>query len=141
MNIFRSVAVTAGLLVGAVQCSPATVAPPDATTPPAVAPVDGRCTQYEALLDQYAPPSGWDTLWMSAFMWRESRCNPALRSRTSDTGLLQINDVNLPYLRTALGEQVDRWTLVDPIQNVRAAAALCEFWVSAGRSCYRAWRT
>ena len=140
MNIFRSVAVTAGLLAGAVQCGPATLDTP-VPAPPAVAPVEGRCTQYEALIDQYAPAGGWDTLWMSAFMWRESRCNPAMRSRTSDTGLLQINDINLPYLRNALGEQVDRWTLTDPTQNVRAAAALCEFWVSAGRSCYRAWRT
>jgi soluble lytic murein transglycosylase-like protein len=77
---------------------------------------------------------------MSQIMWRESRCEPAVRSRTSDTGLLQINDINHPYLRRALGEWVDRWTLTDPAQNVRAAAALCTYWQQAGAGCLQPWK-
>ena len=142
MKLFRSLALTAGMLVVPSQCGPATVTPPDPPAQgavPAVAPVDGQCTEYEALLNQYTPVSGWDVLRMSQYMWRESRCNPAMRSHTSDTGLMQINDINLPFLRSALGEPVDRWTLTDPTQNVRAAAALCDCWVAARRSCYIAW--
>jgi soluble lytic murein transglycosylase-like protein len=31
-------------------------------------------------------------------VYRESRCNPTARSRTADSGLLQVNDVNLGWL-------------------------------------------
>lgn len=119
----------------------------DATTSPAapIVPgpagtdVAGRCTQWEALLVMFAPPQGWDAGRMSRYSWRESRCTPTVRSRTRDSGLLQINDINLPYLRTVLGEWVDRYTLLDPVQNVRAAAALCTYWQQRGRSCYAPW--
>lgn len=113
--------------------SPAAVPGPDGTTVP------GRCSQYDDLLVRYAPPDGWDVDRMSRLAWRESQCWPEVRSTTSDTGLLQINDVSLGFLTTALGEPVDRTTLTDPVQNVRAAAALCEFWASHGRSCYQPW--
>lgn len=106
---------------------------PDGTTNP------GTCSQYELLIYFFQPPAGWDIGRMSRYMWRESRCTPDVRSTTSDSGLLQINDVNLPYLRIALGEWVDRYTLLDPVQNVRAAAALCAYWRNAGRSCYAPW--
>lgn len=106
-------------------------------TPPA--PTTRSCPQYEPLLVELAPAGGWDVAKMSRTMFRESRCQPGVRSRTRDSGLLQINDQNHPYLRRVLGEQVDRWTLLDPRQNIRAAAALCTFWRNAGSSCYRAW--
>lgn len=115
------------------------------TTAPVVIPgpdgtaVAGRCTQYEDLLMIHAPAVGWDVLRMSRLAWRESQCWPAIRSTTSDTGLLQINDITLSFLNEALGEPVDRTTLTDPVQNVRAAAALCTFWASNGRSCYQPW--
>lgn len=102
--------------------------------------IEGRCTQYETLLTDLAPPGGWDVAKMSRTGWRETRCDPSLRSTTSDSGLLQINDINHPFLRTALGEWVDRWTLLDPVQNIRAAAALCTYWQRAGEGCYHAWR-
>ncbi len=101
--------------------------------------VHGRCTQYEDLLAAHAPTIGWDVARMSRLAWRESNCWADVRSRTSDTGLLQINDVTLEFLNTALGEHVDRWTLTDPVQNIRAAAALCAFWAADGSSCYRPW--
>ena len=118
------------------------VGPPPTLPPvwgPAGSTVEGRCTQWEPLLIELAPPSGWSVDRMSKYMWRETRCIPNLRSTTADSGLLQVNDINHPYLRGVLGEQVDRHTLFDAVQNVRAAAALCTFWVRSGSSCYRPW--
>ena len=103
--------------------------------------VAGRCTQYEDLLMIHAPAIGWDVLRMSRLAWRESNCWAEIRSRTSDSGLLQINDITLSFLNEALGEPVDAFTLMDPVQNVRAAAALCTFWARNGSSCYQPWST
>lgn len=118
---------------------------PTTTAPAAIVPgpdgtaTAGRCTQYDDLLVRYAPAAGWDVDRMSRLAWRESNCWPEIRSRTSDTGLLQINDITLSFLNDTLGEPVDRTTLTDPVQNVRAAAALCDFWVRNGSSCYQPW--
>ena len=101
----------------------------------------GRCRMYEPLLIEHAPRGGWNVLRMSQYMWRESRCQPEVRSRTRDTGLLQINDVNLNYLSSKLGFQVTIASLKDPTTNIRAAARLCE-WARRGfGNCYRPWRT
>ena len=124
-----------------------TTAPATTTTAPALVvipgpdgtEVAGRCTQYEDLLMVHAPAIGWDVLRMSRLAWRESNCWAEIRSRTSDSGLLQINDITLSFLNEALAEQVDRFTLMDPVQNVRAAAALCTFWARNGSSCYQPW--
>jgi hypothetical protein len=102
--------------------------------------IPGRCTQYEPVLAKLAPPGGWDVTLMSTFMWRESKCDPTVRSATFDTGLLQINDVNHVHLRAVLGEWVGRWSLTDPTQNIRAAAALCSYWQGRGQSCYWPWK-
>lgn len=131
--------------VAAVRIDPPTTVATTTTLP--LAPLEGpegsalpdRCTQWEFLLVEYAPPSGWDVQRMSRYMRRESGCWSWVHSRTSDDGLLQVNQINHAYLREALGEWVDRWTLLDPAQNVRAAAALCTFWVKAGSSCYQPW--
>lgn len=101
----------------------------------------GRCTQYEALLVQYAPRGGWNVARMSGYMWRESRCQPDVRSRTRDTGLLQINDINLGYLTQRLGFPVTIAALKDPATNIRAAARLCEWSRRYMGSCYAPWRT
>lgn len=99
------------------------------------------CDHYAPLLDEYAPDGGWDAARMSRLMYRESRCNPdAYNAAGRASGLLQITPVSYPYLRDALGEWVDRWTLTDPAQNVRAAAALFEYWQRAGSDPYRPWR-
>src|SRR3954471_10327258 len=100
------------------------------------------CPQHEELLEQHAPQAGWDTARMSRIMWRESRCQPEAYNRGGRAaGLLQITPVSYPYLRDALGEWVDRWTLMEPEQNVRAAAALFDYWAHSGRSGYLPWRT
>lgn len=110
---------------------------PDALVP---VPVPGRCVQWEFLLRIYSP--GWDVVRMSKIMYRESRCDMTVRSRTSDSCGLQINDINLKYLRKALGEWVDKWTLMSsPDQCVRAAAELYKYWYRASKpnSGYRPW--
>lgn len=82
--------------------------------------VDDRCTQWEALLAEHAPPGGWDEIRMSRYMSRESACCPQVlaesgprtirggdladescsfirvvnRTHRSDAGLLQINGIN-----------------------------------------------
>lgn len=63
----------------------------------------------------------------------------------SDAGALQINGINYdparcsPCLSDMLNEPVTLTTLSDPTLNIRAAAALCEWWHNAGSSCYRPW--
>lgn len=144
-----------------VSLAPPVINPPDAAptmpvTTPVTAPVttvaervvvpgpdgtevQGRCTQYEDLLMIHAPTIGWDVLRMSRLAWRESNCWAGIRSPTSDSGLLQINDITLTFLNDQLGEPVDPFTLMNPVQNVRAAAALCTFWARNGSSCYQPW--
>lgn len=99
----------------------------------------GRCKGYESLLTTYAPKRGWDVNRMSRLMFRESRCTPTARSTTRDSGLLQINDVNLSYLTRKMGRTITPVALFDPVTNVQAAALLCSFWRGAGSSCYQAW--
>lgn len=99
----------------------------------------GRCRDFEQLLVAHAPKRGWDINRMSRYMWRESRCTPNVRSRTRDTGLLQINDINLQYLTRKMGRPITIDALKDPATNVQAAALLCSFWRGAGRSCYQPW--
>ena len=95
------------------------------------------CPKYEYLLKRYSP--GWDVSRMSRYMYRESNCIPWVRSSSNDSGLLQINDVNHPYLRQVLHQWVDSETLKRPVQNIRAAAALCVYWIKARKGCYYPW--
>ena len=99
----------------------------------------GTCTQYEHLLTIYAPRGGWNIPRMSRYMWRESRCQPHVRSRTRDSGLLQINDINLAYLTTRLGRRITPATLMNPTTNIQAAAQLCIYARRAWGNCYQPW--
>ena len=121
--------------LAAAALSLATVIPTPTTTEAAT----GRCPQYEVLLAQLAPRGGWDVKRMSRYMWRESRCTPTVRSRTRDSGLLQINDINLPYLSSKLGVRVTPWLLMNGGYNVWAAARLCEYGRRAWGNCYQPW--
>lgn len=107
---------------------------------PPIEAAGGRCPQYEALLFEHAPKGGWDVRRMSRYMWRESRCTAQIRSRTKDSGLLQINDINLQYLSTKLNMKVTSTALMNPEVNIRAAAKLCEFARRAWGNCYQPWR-
>jgi len=100
----------------------------------------GRCRSYEPLLAALAPRGGWNISKMSRTMHRESRCTPYVRSRSRDSGLLQINDVNLPYLSSKMGRQITPAALMDPTTNVQAAALLCQYARKAWGSCYTPWR-
>lgn len=118
--------------------TPSATTPSPAPTTTVPAPIAGRCTQYEALLQANAPTAGWDVQKMSKTMWRMSRCNAAKRT-SGMTGLFIISDAHAKLLTAQLGTTVDRTTLTDPTLNVRAAATLCQWSVSIGRSCYRPW--
>lgn len=100
----------------------------------------GRCRQYEPALAQLAPKGGWDVARMSRYMWRESRCTANVRSRTRDSGLLQINDVNLKFLSSKMGRTITASSLMDPSTNIQAAAHLCTFARRAWGNCYAPWR-
>lgn len=98
-----------------------------------------NCPQFETLLRTHAPPGGWDVAQMSAVIARESGCVATAKS-ARDSGLLQINQVNYSYLTNVLGEPVTRESLGDPVQNIRAGAALCTYWQGRGESCYYPWK-
>lgn len=104
----------------------------------------GRCTQWEPLLQQFAPAGGWNVAKMSRTMMRESSCQPqVVNKRGGDTGLLQIHPVTWPWLSDHFGFTVTRAALQQPAFNVQAAAALCQFWRNArhqSSACYRPWR-
>lgn len=60
-------------------------------------------------------------------VWRESRCTPSARSRTRDSGLMQINDVHLGWLAA---HGITQAALFDPATNLRAGRLL---WLEAAR--------
>lgn len=86
---------------------------------------NGRCVGAEPLLAYYSP--GWDTVRMSRIMYRESRCQPAVRNKSGSTGLLQIMPSNCPYIAREMGEPCSVGRLTDPTFNVRAARVLWQY--------------
>lgn len=94
----------------------------------------GRCTGWEGLLERYSP--GWSVPTMSRIMYRESRCLPGARNRSSSaTGLTQILASHCPWLAREMGTWCTRDRLTDPEFNVKAAAVL---WAEQS---YAAWST
>jgi hypothetical protein len=93
------------------------------------APEGAKCPQWWTLAQQ----AGWTYDELEAaldlIMWRESRCLPEVRSSTSDTGLLQINDIHLPMLATYdIGPDM----LADPLWNLIAARLVADQALSHG---------
>lgn len=78
---------------------------------------------------------------MSRIVWRESRCQPDVRSRTRDTGLLQINDINHRWLSDRFGKPVTVELLYNPETNIEAAALLFRFWQRTAGNGYQPWKT
>lgn len=77
--------------------------------------------------------------WQSCVINRESGGQPHVKSRTSDYGLMQINRVNLGFLRSA-GIAWQMADLYDPLTNLRAAKALYDLsgkspWAAQRRRC------
>lgn len=133
--------------VGAVRVDvPVTITAPTTTwVMPEPRPMDATpCELARQLLIDYAPSSGWDVDRMMRYVRRESGdyCDvDAYNRRGQAVGWLQLTPVNHPFLREALGEWVDRWTLVDPVQNIRAGAALFTYWHDATGNGYLPWAT
>jgi hypothetical protein len=109
-------------------------APSDSHSPGSSASAGGRCVGWEPLLTRESP--GWSVERMSRIMYRESRCQPEVRNRSSSaTGLLQILASHCPWLARQMGTWCTRDRLNDPEWNVQAAAVL---WREQG---YGAWST
>lgn len=80
----------------------------------------------------------WQWPKLACIINRESGGNPNARSRTHDSGLTQINDVNVGFLRDR-GIISSRYDLFNPLVNLRAAKALYDLsgwspW-AGGRRC------
>lgn len=115
-----------------------TTVPPSTTT--TIAPArPGRCVEWEPLLEAHARRTGWDVSLMSRIAYRESNCETDVRSRTSDTGIFQINDINHDYLSRHFQVEVTVELLADPYWNIAAAAQLCIYWTRQGAGCYQPW--
>jgi hypothetical protein len=97
-----------------------------------------ECEQLRPWLDVGAQLTGWDTTVMQKIAWRESRCLP-MRSETSDSGHLQINDINHRFLSEMWGMPVDSTMLMDPAVNVLAAAELFNYWERVAGDGYLPW--
>jgi soluble lytic murein transglycosylase-like protein len=69
-------------------------------------------------------------------MWRESRCTPDARSKTSDSGLMQINDMHREHLANYGLTLAD---LFDPFLNLYAARIVSDLAVSYGWSPFQPW--
>jgi len=122
---------TRGTAVQVTETAPPPPAPPAGYSSDAE---NGRCVGAEDLLRFYSP--GWDVIRMSRIAYRESRCQPAARNRSSSaTGLLQILASHCPWLARQMGTWCTRDRLTDPTFNVQAAAVL---WAEQG---YGAWST
>jgi len=92
----------------------------------------GRCVGWEQVLAEHSP--GWSIERMSRIMYRESRCQPGARNRSSSaTGLLQILSSHCSWLAEQMGTWCTRDRLTDPVFNIRVAAVL---WSEQG---YGAW--
>lgn len=94
--------------------------------------------------------AGWPIeLWpqQSFVMWRESRCRPFVRSKTSDSGLMQINDFWCkPSAYTARGWLQDQGViqtcqdLMDPATNLRAAFLVFTYSLDRNQNGWNPWR-
>jgi soluble lytic murein transglycosylase-like protein len=109
-------------------------APPPVTLPP---PAPGaKCPHYWDL----AQVAGWtyqdlETA-VDLIMWRESRCLPEVRSRTRDSGLLQINDIHLEHLA---GLGISAEMLFDPFWNLVAGLEVARLAESYGWNRFQPW--
>lgn len=86
---------------------------------------NGRCVGAEGLLAAHSP--GWSVVRMSRIMYRESRCQPGVRSGAGATGLLQVMVSNCPYLAGKMGEPCNSTKLRNPDFNIRAARELFQY--------------
>lgn len=94
--------------------------------------------------------AGWPVeLWhqQSFVMWRESRCRPFVRSQTSDSGLMQVNDFWCkPSAYTDRGWLQDQGIvqtcadLMDPLTNLIASRAIFNYSHERNQNGWNPWR-
>lgn len=99
-----------------------TTAPAAPTLPPV--PLVGPDTPCQEWVPE-ALNAGWpenrqiiETL--MSVMWRESRCDPAALSKTSDHGLLQVNEIHRAYVEQIWGVPFEV-AMSDPAKNLHFA--------------------
>lgn len=100
------------------------------------APDGARCPQWWTLAQQ----AGWtyedlETA-LDIIMWRESRCTAEVRSSTSDSGLLQINDIHRDHLA---GLGITPEMLFDPFWNLVAGLEVARLAESYGWHRFQPW--
>lgn len=93
------------------------------------APETAKCPQWWELAQQAG--FTYDELEhaLDRIMWRESRCQPEVRSRTADSGLLQINDIHLDWLAD---HGITAELLFDPWWNLVAGRMVADQAISYG---------
>jgi soluble lytic murein transglycosylase-like protein len=93
------------------------------------APETARCPQWWTLAQQAGFTYEDLEVALDRIMWRESRCQPEVRSSTSDSGLLQINDIHLPMLAE---HGITAELLFDPWWNLLAGRIIADQAIAYG---------
>ena len=99
-----------------------TTAPAPLTLPPV--PLVGPDTPCQEWVPE-AIAAGWpenrETIeTLMSVMWRESRCDPAALSKSSDHGLLQVNEIHRAYVEQIWGVPFEI-AMSDPAKNLHFA--------------------
>ena len=141
----------------AIVYSPISTAPPttDRTTvaatttsvEPAPAPLppvplvgpDTPCQEWVPEAVQAGWPENRDILeTLMSIMWRESRCDPAALSKSSDHGLLQVNEIHRAYVKELYGIPFEL-AMADPIKNLNFAWHLYAEREAEGKCGWQPW--
>lgn len=91
------------------------------TTLPQLVDYDTPCQEWvdEALAAGW--PADRQTITrLMGVIWRESRCQPTIVSRSADHGLAQINEIHRAYVEQIWGEPFEQ-AMTDPIKNLNMA--------------------
>ena len=73
-----------------------------------------------------------------SIMWRESRCDPAALSKSSDHGLLQVNEIHRAYVEELYGIPFEL-AMADPIKNLNFAWHLYAEREAGGQCGWQPW--
>ena len=126
---------------------PRTAAPQTTTTAPApltLAPVpivgpDTPCQEWvPAALDAGWPENREIIETLMSVMWRESRCDPAALSKSSDHGLLQVNEIHRAYVEQIWGVPFEV-AMADPYKNLHFAWLLYSEREAEGKCGWQPW--
>ena len=117
-----------------VEPAPAPTLPPV----PLVGP-DTPCQEWVPEAVQAGWPENRDILeTLMSIMWRESRCDPAALSKSSDHGLLQVNEIHRAYVEELYGIPFEL-AMADPIKNLNFAWHLYAEREAGGQCGWQPW--